>query len=355
MMDKKIIYYLNLITFFLIISTSCSPKHMFPTVQSSWVLPYDMESYQYPQTYLSYTGNHLLSGDLRFLDTKTGDISRPLDSFLPQEWLDSHFSDNIHWSDTGNLLIVETHRTGGILPPEAHKISLIDKQKQTISEGLDIGPVFSSSPFGNHIVANPDDQFSWLPQLYDIENNKSLAFAQSPQNIKSLTTAGNDFFLWDKNSNSPVASQLLRHTNNDTGETIAQVGYLLLYPGNYGEIDEDFSTEVIVYESKPPDNIIDLIFDPSGEYLVLTKWECDPDDTQQCTTDPDVYYTDSIMDTVILLINWRTGEEHELFRLSDIVSDHLIGSYTTWSMDGSTLLLWRQDAPPVVLKIKYPR
>ena len=113
-------------------------------------------------------------------------------------------------------------------------------------------------------------------------------------------------------------------------------------------------SDKIVYESQPPDNVVDVIFDPSGDYLVLTQWKCDPNDPRQCSQYPDAYYTNSVMDTVILLVNWRTGEQKELFRLSDIVPDHLIGSYTTWSMDGSTLLLWRQDAPPVVLKISYP-
>ena len=340
----------------LFLLSSCTPKQEIPIVKSSWVLPYDMDSYTYPQIFLSYDGNYLISGDFRFLDVETGEISFPMQGFLPQSWLQTHFAHTILWSDIGNLMIAETHRSGGILPVEWYMVYFIDIENQKISEGYEIGPIISSSPFGNHIIANPAGPYDRVQQSYDIEAKEALIFNKSPQNIENLKTGGNDSYLWDENSNAPIARELLRHTYNDNGEYIAQVGYLLLYQGYQEGIAEDFSTEEILYESNPPDNVVAVTFDPSGDYLVVTKWECDPDSVQQCTNeDPDTYYTDNVLDTVILLIDWRTGEEYELFRLSDIVSDHLIGSYTDWSMDGSTLILWRyNDDLPVILRIKYP-
>lgn len=106
------------------------------------------------------------------------------------------------------------------------------------------------------------------------------------------------------------------------------------------------------------------IFDPTGEYILIAIQEGTsppppPTSTKEMTPQQRYeYYYDSkyVKDTVLMLVHWRTKEYIELLHLSQYgqVQSNAILSEMSWSADGSTIFVPRRNAPPLVLKIKYP-
>jgi len=155
--------------------------------------------------------------------------------------------------------------------------------------------------------------------------------------------------------NIPIAEVSQINPVNFSGTTAPQeVGINLLLGNENGEIESDFSSYVRKFVSSPPDNIVDAKFDPTGEFILIVQWKCSQSDIEQCSLYPGKEYFDNIIDTALILIHWRTGEQKELIRLSQIDTQSVIANYSEWSVDGSTIFISRKDAQPIVLKVKYP-
>ena len=98
-----------------------------------------------------------------------------------------------------------------------------------------------------------------------------------------------------------------------------------------------------------PNRVVSWVMDPTGRYVLLVVWE-----RTAVPTGEREFSTDYVTDSVLLLIDWRTKTSREWLRLSDSDTSRIVARDVAWSADGSTVLVPRQDAPPLVLKVKYP-
>lgn len=333
--------------------TSTLPKEEFPTIDSTFVVPHTPEAYV--SAVILPDGKYLTLDNLTQIELQSGEISRPFDTYLSEEWQNSHHIDRMIWSADGRYLILETHLTGSVLPPVDGLVYIIDTQDQTVSDSLDVGPILTGSPFGERILADPQKLTFAFWQVYDINTRDAIAGTSEIHSIEKEKVGGSQAFLWSQKLNLPIAAIVQINPINFSGNVDKQeVGINLIFSDENGVLQEDFSSYSSKFVSLPPDNIVSAIFDPSGEYLLIAQWKCSGSASKQCSLYPGKEYFDNIVDTAFILLRWRTGEEQELIRLSEIDPHNVVAQDIEWSADGSTILVWRKDAPPVVLKIKYP-
>lgn len=333
--------------------TSFSPTSAFPMIQSTFISPYILKPYAH--AILTPNGKYLTINDLTQVELSTGMTSRPFDRYISEEWQNAYHVDNMIWLPDGKYLIVATHLVGSTLPPIKDLVFIIDTQTQTISEPLNIGPILYGSPFGEKILAKPLKMASVFWQVYDVNIRSLVSLPSETVNPEKEQTGGTAQFLWSRITNMPVAVIDWRDPINAGGTIAAQeVGITLSFGGENGELNYNFSSYTKNFVSTPPDNIVSAIFDPRGEYILIVQWKCSKNDSNQCSLYPGKEYFNNITDTALILVNWRTGVQEELIRLSQIDPLNVVAQYADWSVDGSTILVWRKDAPPIVLKIKYP-
>lgn len=163
---------------------------------------------------------------------------------------------------------------------------------------------------------------------------------------RDVAVKGYGEYLWDANQNLPIAHMTWNsQLNSDGTETGRHVNEIVSY-------DKGRTIHVPVYTEKPLQRTVNTVFDPTGQYILLTVWER----SKIPAAGNDEISGENVIDSVLILVDWRTGKQVELFRLSSIDSKNLIAkpSGTAWSADGSTVFIARNDAPAIVLKMKYP-
>ena len=101
-----------------------------------------------------------------------------------------------------------------------------------------------------------------------------------------------------------------------------------------------------------PDAVVDWSFDPSGQYVVFAIWN-----QSAMPLEFDQTISKNVLDSTLVLVDWRTKQSIELLKLSKVDPQNYIiqwGGSLRWSSDGSTLLVPREGAEALVLKLKYP-
>jgi hypothetical protein len=178
---------------------------------------------------------------------------------------------------------------------------------------------------------------------------------------------GHHDILWDKETNFPVAEAA---TGCDGCVFPLDPGFPNLQAKTYLEI-RSLDVPSLRETTNPmrerlltfdwPTSPYYAIFDPTGEYILVAVEErmLPPTPTQEMIPQQKYgYYYDPkyVKDTVLMLVHWRTKAHIELLRLSRYgqVESNAILSDMSWSADGSTIFVPRRNAPPLVLKIKYP-
>jgi len=161
--------------------------------------------------------------------------------------------------------------------------------------------------------------------------------------FRIVEVRGNEEFLWDVNQNLPIAIVSLNYAVPGIEVDTSTIEIL------------SFGKETIrlpIYTERPLQQTISAIFDPTGRYALLTIWER----SEIPPEGNDEIFGKFVVDTVLMVVDWRKGEHRELFRLSSIGDGKVIAlpAKTAWSADGSTIFVARKDAPGVVLKVKYP-
>ena len=115
--------------------------------------------------------------------------------------------------------------------------------------------------------------------------------------------------------------------------------------------DWEHTDRVQFYTDDELERVISWGFDPTGRYVLLMIWEW-----AQRPENPSS--ARGVTDTKLVVVDWRRGEQRELFRLSQLGDGKVaaIGWLTTWhwSADGSTIIVPRTDGSVVVLKVDYP-
>jgi hypothetical protein len=156
--------------------------------------------------------------------------------------------------------------------------------------------------------------------------------------------ATNNDMLWSKNLNVPVAL-LGSFPNPDNGD----FGIALESYNNVDPVHPKFYIPISL-TVQYPNQFAKILLDATGEYVLALEWQCSDSQTL-CSDDPS--FPNNVHDTVLTIIRWRTGEQKELIRLSEIDPEHVVAyGYMAWSADGGTIFISRKDASPIVLKVK---
>jgi len=190
--------------------------------------------------------------------------------------------------------------------------------------------------------------------LVDMPSNKVIEeWSRNEDFTKIRNVSGSYVFLWDMDRHIPIAE--VYPCLNKKGE---ETNVYCLVSLSYDEIgfskykDREHSTIVPILEVQPPREVVSWIFDPKGKYVLFAVWEHAGEYVSGYND------LDTITDSILILVNWRTKQSEEIFRISDIDNTHVAvgrgSSALQWSSDGSTIFISRSYAPAVVLKIKYP-
>jgi len=178
---------------------------------------------------------------------------------------------------------------------------------------------------------------NWTPTNLDSSEIHDWA---SPD-FRTIEVKGNEQFLWDINQNLPIAIVSLNYAAAGIEVNTSIIEIL-----SFGER----TIRLPIYTEKPLQQTVSAIFDPTGQYALLTVWER----SEIPPEGNDEIFGKFVVDTVLIVVDWRKGEYRELFRLSSLGDGHAIAlpHKTAWSADGSTIFVARKDAPAVVLKVK---
>jgi hypothetical protein len=300
---------------------------------------------------LSIDGQSFTFSNLDQVQLGTGEISNLVNEF-PEEmeiypYISYASEGECGWTSDGQLLgfTVNSEPVGRgyvehvfILNTENHEIT-------RLSDG--IGQFRGWSPFSDNVIIATifntiTAQVYNINLVTNITNNDQVDFRSESGLGGSRTT------IWDQNRDYPIAYLTSTISNPYTvfvWPNLAIVSGIDTYPSMESEFVEILSDTPIA----------GAIFDPTGEYVLISEWVCGSvDENQPC--DWNTARIADISDTILSVINWRTGERQEIFRLSDVGDGYFVvyGSSMYWSADGSTILIERYDASPVVLMVQYP-
>lgn len=182
---------------------------------------------------------------------------------------------------------------------------------------------------------------NWTPT--NLSDGSEVTTFWGTRDFRKVEVKGNENFLWSVQENLPIAYFTWRPlASSETGE---HVNKIVSY-------DKGETIQVEIYTEKPLQRTISAIFDPTGQYALLTLWER----SEIPPEGNDEIFGKFVVDTVLIVVDWRKGEYRELFRLSSLGDGNVVAlpAKTAWSADGSTIFVARKDAPAVVLKVKYP-
>lgn len=227
----------------------------------------------------------------------------------------------------------------------------------------ELNPVESWSPESNRFILAQSRIIMDFPSFNPIPYPPNYPF-----DFKAFKNIyGHNNILWDKDTNFPIAEAATGcdgcvYTTDPTFPNLQAKSYLEIRSLDVPTLRE--TTTPIRERLLTFDWITGVsypIFDPTGEYILVAIEEriLPPTPAQELTLQQKYeYYYDSkyVKDTILMLVRWRTKEHIELLRLSQYgqVQNYAISSDMSWSADGSTIFVPRRNAPPLVLKIKYP-
>jgi len=343
-------------TLFLALSISlagCAPR--FPTLQKAYAAPVNMQMWTNGAVpfALSPDGQFVIYGSSGWIRLDTGEESYPLANYAitPEGYMGIGM--NYGWSPDGRYFAMTTFYDNRSPGANRNPIYIFDSQTLIGSkiEG-DVGNFYMWSPFNSgRFLANfyPEG-----PSMFDLQGSAPVPVREAIDFRQEQEVGGTDSYLWSKRLDTPIAAISTISVMDENGEWTDRSQVCIdsfSIPMKY----EHPAYRVSVAENPPLDNLIEAIFDPTGEYVLLVQWQCSDSSLAHCTDINGHADTQNVTDTVLTLIKWRTGEKQELFRLSQIDQQNVIGSApVAWSADGSTIVLGRYNASAVVIKVKYP-
>lgn len=191
-------------------------------------------------------------------------------------------------------------------------------------------------------------------QLIEMPSNQVMEEWSRNEDFQKIRNVSGDYvFLWDMDRRIPIAE--IYPCMDEKGK---ETNVYCLVSLSYDEIsfskykDREHATVVPIFEVSPPKEVVSWIFDPTGRYALFAVWE---HEGNYVSGDYDV---STVIDTALVLVDWRAKTSKEIFRISSIDPEHVAvsrgSSALEWSSDGSTILVWRYNIPPVILKVKYP-
>jgi len=343
MKKTKFFSLLMLVMLFLV---SCSPR--FPKVTSYYISPFELtdeEKFWREDLTLRLNpdGSSVIVGGRYLANLVTGereDLYRRFkvgrDTTIKNH--DILDGDITFWSFDGHYLgMLANHYESG-RDPVGYATYIFDLRDNAFRRYDIRGTSFS--PFNSYQVTSDKGIYNLkdgtvIPYPVDFNLNQEQEFGATDYGT-----------LWSKSLGAPVAELgSLPHPDNADVEVALQ-SYNPMDP-----VHPKYSIPVGL-TVKYPNQLARILFNPTGEYILALEWQCSESQTL-CSDDS--LFPNNVHDTVLTIIRWRTGEQKELIRLSEIDSEHVVAyGYMAWSADGSTIFISRKDALPIVLKVKYP-
>lgn len=226
---------------------------------------------------------------------------------------------------------------------------------------MELNPVESWSPESNRFVIAQRRIIMDFPSFSQIPYPPDYPF--DFRTFKNVY--GHNNILWDKDANFPIAEA----SNSCEGCIFPlDAGFPNLQAKTYLEI-RSLDVPSLQGTTAPikerlltfdwPTSPYFAIFDPTGEYILVAveKRTLPPTPTREMTPQQKYeYYYDPkyVVDTVLMLVRWRTNEHVELLRFSQYGPVQGVLSDMSWSADGNTIFVPRKNAPPLVIRLKYP-
>jgi hypothetical protein len=320
---------------------------------------------------LSPDGKYATYPNTDFIDLATGEESDPLANYKKMNFEDDGVVklDAVKaWSSDGRYFAV--YKSSFTEAPDGNKypVYIYDNKEQTVIKLPDsVHGFFMWSPFNaNHMMAYFHDDIQEEFGIFDVQGslfsllNEEIDF----RNEKELR--GNNNYLWGGKLDRPIAFiQTVVNKEFTPSEPIVPsfltpsvehpgvvIGSIYIDSYSYRMDYENPQYRLPVLENIPLNGNVDLIFDPSGRYILLVQWQCADSNFVHCAGYP-VADVSNVTDTILTVLDWRTGEKQEMFRLSEIGDGYVAGSApVAWSADGSTIVVGRYNASAVVLKLK---
>lgn len=337
--------------------SGCKPE--FPSVEKAYVVPQTDTGYRFfgvSGLALSPDGQVLVLEDLTQIQLETGSGSRPFDNYeFPSSEILLH-SGPLRWSPDGQYLAITYFNDDRIHPNPNHRpIYIYDTTTETVFKANELASGFQHwSPFGTGNYMASIVAKNWA--VFNITDSKMITLDKSIdfREEKELRATGN--YLWSKGLDIPVAILSVLPTIDENGNsTEAYQTAIISFSNQSNYKTPDY---YVLVPTAPTNNLIDSIFDPTGTYILTLQLECQNDIQIQCSKDGFLSTIDpsNVSDSILTITNWRTGEQKELYRLSQIDAQQHVASRWSlaWSADGSTIIIGREDSSPVVLRLSYP-
>lgn len=346
--------------------TSCTSNS--PTVYKSYVSKVTLDcnnALTCGAFAISHNGQYLASDATGWVDIDTGEKSFPLADYvgIPQN---QHIdSETVGWSPDDRFFA----SGGASFDSEVNSLSsstyIFDNQTHAAMKVS--GKIHYWSPFNARYFLGSSDH-GW--GMFAVDNSAPIFLNESIDFQAEAEFGGTNELLWSKRLGRPVArleiSPILSDESHETGIGTTelglkkQTGKFNLYIKSFSNPTEPFMQfsppyQMTIAENPPLNNLINAIFDPTGKYILIEQWECSNTLLEGCSSDFLSFDTKNVTDTMLTLIDWKTGEKQEIYRVSQLGTDNVVGAYSlAWSADGSTIIIGRYNAQAVVLKIKYP-
>lgn len=318
----------------------------FPKIESFYVSPFELTSEEklFRATMsLNPDGTAIAIGySFNLVDIESGERINLYETFDVRNkiTLANHdlLADYVFWSFDGRYLGAQAkHYEPTSKDPVGRVFYRFDLQTKT-AERHELW-VSAFSPFDSNQVLTENGVYNlkddtiipYFPE-YDFRQEEEFGATNSITGI-----------LWSKELGIPVAQLSISSPNKIESNVVLQ------------SLDIEDPTHPkysipIGFSYEQPDWAIYRRFDPTGEFALIVQWLCSKE-LEPCAAVP--VNTNSVYDTVLILVRWRTQERQELIRLSEIDPEHVVAyGYMDWSADGSTIFISRKDAPPIVLKVK---
>lgn len=281
---------------------------------------------------LSPDGKRVINEAFTEIDLNTGEQSQ---RFMDTAGLETYGSTGgfMGWSVDGRYLAA----TQMVLAPDStildRPVVIIDTQTNTARYYKGAFNGWSAVNSARFLTNN------WTPTNLDGSEVRDWISAD----FRTVAVKGNEQFLWDVNQNLPIAIVSLNYYVPGIKIDTKVIDIL-----SFSETTLRFP----IYTEKLLEQTVSAVFDHSGRYVLLTIWER----SEIPPEGNDEIFGRFVVDTALVVVDWRKGEYRELFRLSSIGDGNVVAlpNKTAWSADGSTIFVARKDAPAVVLKVKYP-
>ena len=333
-----------LLMFFLV---SCSSK--FPKVASYYTSPFELtdeEKFWHEDLHLrlSPDGSSIVVGGRYLVNLATGEredlykrVKVGRDTTMKND--DILDGDITYWSFDGRYLGMLANHYESSREPVGYATYIFDLRDNTFRRYNTWSGAFS--PFSSNQILTREGVYSLndgtiIPLVPDYDFSRDKNFGG---------TIGGTGVLWSQKLGVPVAQLSISSPSKNESNVV-------LESLNINDPTRPKYSIPIGFSYQSPDWAIYRLLDPTGEYALIIQWKC-AKDLAPCATVP--VNPDSVYDSVLTLVRWRTKEQKELIRLSEIDPEHVVAyGYMAWSADGSTIFVARRDAPAIVLKVKYP-